>query len=710
MGNIAHGHYLKSSTDTRTPGALITMGFAARTDPQPESTWYHVHLWVANWTVRRSRRRTGLVEREHGTTAEAAAALVDTWACREKSTWLYAHKTGFDLLISWLLPQLTALGWELSSRHALTSGGGFITLHKGHRRYERKDRTQPGGRPVVQDKWAHSLTIADSGSLWNKPLAQLAAEADTPLPSDPVDSDDQAAFLARARAEVTIVRSWLLDTMDWWDANQQGIWSPTGAGLGWQTYRARLGERQVVIDRDPARLAFAHAAIYGGRRDTARVGNPGCPPYGEIDYEAAYPTIAAQCPLPASYGGQLDPARLGQVLRNRPSAGVIADVTITTPVPLWPMRVGQDTYYPTGTFRTLLAGPELKAAWQAGAVRAVHEAHWWRLSRHLAPWASWVLPRIRPGGDLVPAPVRVLLKLASRAVIGKFAQRGFRTLPYRDEPRPGLFTRPAQELYCVNPLPGWKLGDPQPEGYEAVFSRRLGTVTSLDGTSWISFNDAVGDHELPAVLAFIEAHVRSRLSRLLTGPLAAAVVQYDTDGLIVSLPLLRQLAAGRGRRTWHRRDVPAGPDEVLAELNEASWPLRLREKSVIGRLILYGPQHLVTDRGHKLAGVPAGAVEARPGVWRAEVTRDLAWQSANAPPGTLGRPLADFTVTGPYTGGWVTADGAVLAPEAEVDAQGANRLVEWARTAAAASGAVLAAVQARWAAGLYDPGACHANG
>lgn len=225
----------------------------------------------------------------------------------------------------------------------------------------------------------------------------------------------------------------------------------------------------------------------------------------------------------------------------------------------------------------------------------------------------------------------------------------------------------------------------------------------LDGVYYISEADQRGDHERPAVLAWVEAHVRTRLSALIAGPYRGAVVQWDTDGFIVSLPRLGELAIDRGYvRSQYGRPV-ADIDRMVEHWCEEAWPLTIRKKTVMDRIVLYGPQHVVGDTMVKLAGVPRGAVLVRPGVYKADIRPRLGRTGPDDPAGISAPRSAEFTINGPYSAGWVLADGSVRSPETTVDDDGCNRLTPWSETRWAGAGDQLGALQALWTTGLYTP-------
>lgn len=652
-------HYLKPTTAGTTPGTVIFLAAhpaAATSEDQDGASGV---VWNAVCHYRRHRRYAGEVVEAESTGAAALAGQLDAWAGTAEAAWCYAYDTVAVLNAAQLAEELCALGWELSRQFGTSARAMWVVLHKGKRVKARSDRTGPDGNAAQRVTWSHTLTITDAQAL------NIIAGRD--VESCKLDAHALAAPV--------------LTLMDWWDGQGLGRWSVTGAALGWTSYRATLRPKQVVIDHDPDLIAYERAAVYGGRRDVALVGTPGAPQYAEMDFEGAYPTIAAECPLPCAYGGKIDVASLDPKHYHNPSVGIIAEVTITTGEARWPCRVDGKVFYPVGTFRTTLAGPDLAEAWDKNVIVQVHEAHWYRMSRHMGPWGTWVKGLIAASPDEVSDPVRRAVKHWSRAVIGKFAQRGWSTKPW-----------------VGPPCDGWVIEETPILGK----AHRVVTV-GLDGVYFLSEADQRGDHERPAVLAFVEAHVRTRLSRLISGPYRSAVVQWDTDGLIVSLPRLGSCAAAQGyTRSQYGRAVP-DVDSVLEHWCDLSYPLVIRKKTVMDHLVLYGPQHVVADTMVKLAGVPRGAELVRPGVYRAEIRPRLGRSGPDDAGGIAPVRTAEFAINGPYAAGWVLADGIVRPPESYVDDDGINRLLTWETTRWAAAGEELSALQALWAGALYTP-------
>lgn len=679
---LGTAHYLKPAGACSTPAAVIILDSETRTIERDGLEIEQLRWWEASCTWRADRRRQGETWRANGADAQAAAEAVNAWASYGKTTWLYGHNVGFDLVTTGLAAALCLLGWELSAKFGIGKQGMWCILHKGRRVSTRGGK--PGDRRAGEQRvrWDHTLTIADSGSIWPQRLADLDQYTGTDKPVVNFKNATDAEIEARCRADVDILRALILQLMTWWDAQGLGVWSVTGAGLGWQTYRSTLSLKSVVVDHDPGLIAWERAAVYGGRRDIFRHGQLPAGRYAEIDFEAAYPAIAANVPLPAKMTGPVLDVHRQLALKGEVPAGMLAEVTIDTDTARWPVRHAGRVFYPTGRFRTVLAAPDIQAAADAGALAAVHQGYMYVMTGHLRPWARMVLAWAQGAADAECPALRPAAKHWSRAVIGKFAQRGWRTEPW-----------------VGPPVEGWAV-----EETIGMYDGTRGAITGLAGTWYISWADQRGEHERPAVLAFVEAHVRARLGRLIAGRYGQAVVQCDTDGLMASIHQLTMIAAATGRKWQRGRQVPWTPDDVIAQWTEASWPLVMREKQLHQKVTLHGPQQVILDGYPRCAGLPKGAWQTGEQTWAARLWPGLAWQAAHGPPDGYARPVQPYVVAGPYCAGWALADGTVTPAEAFLDIRGMTGLKLWRLTSWAAAGYVLGPRQAAWAEGYWEGG------
>ncbi len=644
-------HRLRPNDKVWTPASVIVLDTEADSVSDAAGDRLTMRLWVACHVDRREvRRKQGPATWGWGAHPDSLAGWIDSRFRGRDNIWLYAHNLNFDLAVTDLIGTMTAQGWTLGD-FSVTAGAPWLRLGRGRRTL------------TVVDSWSWLPTAVES-------LATLVGRTKVPLPP-PEGTDEQ--WWERCASDVEITARSLFALMDWWDREKLGRWTISGAGCGWNAMRhIDAGERH-VIDVEPALVAQDRQAVRGGRKDSTVVRSEHGGPWVEMDLRAAYPTVARELPLPVSRGWTFDSLPLdSRWLRSR-QYGVVAVAHIRCDRPRYPVKIGGVNWYPTGEFRTVLAGPELRWAAENGDLVAIGAGQAHKLGWALKPWATWVLDPSRGGTCDVPAVAQVAAKAWGRAVLGKFAARGHST----------------EMLEGVVPA-GWNI--------EEMWDRRVGRPgahVTIGGQAYSCTFDLDTENCYPAVLAWIESEVRVRLGRVLEA-LDGAWWTTDTDGLMVDMGRVTQWAKWGIVTLGNQPRDPIGLGEALGlALRPLTSPLELRPKAMYDSLAVLGPQHLVAGPERRYSGVAKAAVEAAPGEFRSRDWPSLKWQMGHSPPGTYTRPERKMTFRAPTVHRWVLADGSAVPVEARITASGENSLVPWLETATAASGAVLAEAQYR---------------
>jgi hypothetical protein len=604
-------HRLRFNESVRAPRAYLVIDTESRQTDVEDQVVHSLRLWAA----RRRRRRPGVAEERRvtdwwGRTAAELATTVELATAGEPSLWVFAHNLSYDLVTSALPLELTSRGWRVTQL-AVTGDSPWLRLSKGRRH----------------------LTLADSWGWVRESLERVGAAvggAKLPLPEEDAD---EALWLARCQGDVQLLDQALQQLMDWWERRRLGVWSLTGASTGWNAMRHFRPQDRMVVDPDPAALGRDRLAVYGGRRETWAIHEPRRGAWVDMDFRHAYPQVAAQLLLPRRREGAFDSLPVDSPYIDGGNKGVLAEVLLETRVPRWPVRWQGQVFYPVGRFRTVLADPEIAEARRLGCLLEVGSGnvHW--LGQALQEWAQWVI-RVDEGTEPDTPPVAALCAHAwGRTVIGKWAQHSFQT----------------EELSC-SPVAGWGIEEGLLHG-----TGRKAAMVDLGGRRWWVRSDQEGENAYPAVLAWVESHVRLRLSRLLEQVEEQELVQCDTDGLIVD--------AWAGAR--------------LEQLEGVTEPLVIRRKRGIRELGIWGPQHLKVDGRLRFAGLAARAQEVDYNRYAVRGWPKLAWQMGHSEPGAYRQPLQTFRLSGPYTHRWVLASGRTVPVTAAGDGREAFRPLPW---------------------------------
>lgn len=648
-------HYLPGNKREWSPDVILYLDTETRTVIDGDKSIEVLALWCARLDVRlRNGRGVRTVGDSTGPDAASLAAWITAAVKGRTTIWGFCHNLAFDLVTTRLPVVLCGAGWTVTDA-AVSGSAPWMRLAKGSTR----------------------LTLVDSHSWLPHPLEDIGRAVGLHKPALPVDADDDLGLAERCWADVNIMGTAMNRLLDWWDCNALGNWTISGAGCGWNAMRHIRPPVRPTINPDVDGIRSDRSAIHGGRRGAWQVGQRVNGPFLELDFRNAYPTIAATTHLPSRRMARFDSMQLDNWRLTDERWGVIANVHIRTEVPRWPVRVAGATFCPTGEFRADLAGPEITEALRLGALVSVGSGYVHQLQPHLAPWAEWVLQLANGQIEGAPEVAALAGKAWSRSVIGKWATRGY--------------TREALGAAVTD---GW--------GYEQTWDHETasrGALIDLGGQRWLTYAAGDAEQAYPAVLAWIESETRCRISRVIEAIGPRAVLQCDTDGLIVSERLLGTPAAKGTVIAPSDLTGPARTRWVLDQLRPLTHPLILRVKATHDTVKILGPQHVQTPTRRAYSGLPAVAQPRTEhnqlscpdrqactrGSHRVVVEDEFVYQSWPKLPWQLGhgdvrgyvRPTVSVTVRGPYAPGWVTTTGVVVPPETRLDTAGSTVLLSW---------------------------------
>lgn len=642
----AKPHYLPHNKISWSPPTTVYIKTLTRVVPDSDPEALELSGWMAHIVKRRDVKPGQWIKRYgHGRTARGLADWLIEHTRGRETTWIFTHNAALDLITTRLPLVLHAAGYDVTDA-SLSGSAPWIRLARGSRR----------------------LCVVDSFSWLPHTPAELADRTGVPLPRRKTDEADDDWAARSGRHDLNVVTDAMESLLEWWDKYELGKWSVSGPSTGWHAMRHTPTPERVVIDPDPVRIAADRGAIHGGRRGAWLVGSRQLGPFLELDFANAYPAIAAGLPLPSRRGASFDSMALDNWRLTSDRWGIIADCTIVTNTPRYPVRFPGGTFCPVGRFRTILAGPEITDALRLGDLAAVGPGITHQLNHHLRPWAEWTLATLRNYDGDVPVSAQLFAKHCSRAVVGKWAARAYE--------RTDLGTAPTIS---------WGFTEGWDHDSHARFS-----IVSLAGQQWSSTVAGDAEQAYPGIFAWIESATRVRLTRVIDAIGEGAIIQCDTDGLIVSERLLGTAAARGSLRAPAGLPGAARTQWVLEQLVPLTDPLDLRIKKTHKTIRVLGPQHVDKPGDRKFAGLPKLAREIEPDVYQYKQWPGLASQLSYGDPGHYLRPETTVRINGPYAPGWVLEDGRVVPVECTIRDDGTNRLLGWHDTANRPRGAVLA--------------------
>lgn len=611
-------HWLRENAQERSPFRVLVLDTETRPLDATAPGHEVLRLWCARLTRRKGDQpRLPRHQDFEGKTAAQLADLIDGLARADRTLWIMAHNLNFDLAVTALPVELCARGWRISEG-ALTTDSPWCRLVKGSRRL------------AVADTWSWLPAGLDE-------IARMLSMRKLQLPDE---TADDATWYARCRRDVAITSRAILQLLDWWDAGAYGNWSITGPATGWSSYRHQRPAPRVLVDPDPVARQLEMRAVTGGRRETLRLGTLPAGLYADLDISTAHLVAMSECALPMRRIRAFDSLPIDDVRLRSPVLDVLAECEVECQAPRYPWDSGKGVFYPVGRFRTVLAGPELREAARRGELRSIGRGYVYLLREHMAPWARWLASLLDSKNTQTPPMARLAAKHWSRCVPGKWAGHSSEVIDRRPDPRPGWGVER-----------GWIV-----DGHRPADFLRVG------GELWTIARDEWADDAFPAILAWIQAHTRVAVGRMIDA-LGSAVVSCNTDGVLVDVD---RVPLGRHTIGQLRGLGPTAKlrhlDARLVRLDRQLRPFSVRIKAAAGAVTMISPQHLILDHERRLAGIPRRAQLLRKGRYRFTAWPRLRVQLARPVP--IGyqtiRRTVDLEAIPPT--GWLLIDGRVIPP------------------------------------------------
>lgn len=590
---MRRAHYLQRLKSARYPREL--MAFDCETEPHYVDELTVEHKLVFGWACySRWQHEAYWTDPQwfRFETGEELWQWVHETARPKKTTYIYSHNVNFDWQATSALQLLPTLGYQCDQ--AILEDPPNAFRFRGH---------------------GKSLRLLDSFNYFYASLKQIGDRIGLPkldMPNDWLDPTLADQYCIR---DTEIVLRAIQEWIAWLRRNELGSLAISLAAQSMNAYRYRFMDHDIYIDDNDKARALERRSYFGGRVEAWQVSTP-VDSVTSLDINSMYPYVMREESYPVKLNTVLKRATPAELQRWLKVKCAVADVTIRTDEPAYPLREDDKLLFPVGEFRTVLTTPELKHALSARRVQAIHEV---ALYDHAPIFTSYMdtLYALRVEAMNAEDDTAVyFIKKMINSLYGKWAQRGGHEeiIGYTDDLSLRVereFDLDTREEYRIRYIGG-------------VITRR-----SLDTESRQSF---------PAISSHVTAHGRMLLWRLMQQAGLEHVYYVDTDSLHVD-------AFG----LWNLLDE-IDPQRLGA----------LKVEKCIARAIYYGPKDYYLDGAQKTKGVRAKATEVARGEYEQDQFVSLRGACLR---GHSGGPLVRRVrkkLRRVYTKGTVDASGRVL--------------------------------------------------
>jgi hypothetical protein len=296
----------------------------------------------------------------------------------------------------------------------------------------------------------------------------------------------------------------------WVADNNLGMFRYTAAGQAYAAYRHRFMAGKISVHDNRTIKQLERRAYFGGRTEVFRLGHFTETVY-QLDSNSLFPFTMREHAVPYILDRYEERCEYLSLLPSLRWENSIAEVELCTPTNTFPLRTPKYVLYPTGTYRTVLAGPELAEAKKRGYIQKMGSWAEYSTDRIFTQFVDvlWAMRQEykRAGNRLYEQFTKRLMN----SLYGKFAQLSAAWIDIDNDKTMLPWTQRQHfngltQQWEVYRSFGWQMQKMQPK-------------KEIPGT-------------FVAISAFVTAHARMRMNTLRTIAGRRNVYYQGVDGII----------------------------------------------------------------------------------------------------------------------------------------------------------------------------------
>jgi len=222
----------------------------------------------------------------------------------------------------------------------------------------------------------------------DRPLSEIQDLLGSGAVLEPAGVDMDACWHEYQHERVLTVHAAASAICRWIMENDLGNMASTVAGQAMQSYRRSGLNTPILTHTMPKFVQLEEQSHFGGQILTPTLGAV-MEPIAVYDVNALFPYCMSRYPMPYKPLNYCDDCTLADLRRATTEAGVIAKVTIDSPIVPYPRRIKQAAVYQSGRFVTTLAGEDLVEALSRNHVHEVHAVATFACCDLFSQWCGW---------------------------------------------------------------------------------------------------------------------------------------------------------------------------------------------------------------------------------------------------------------------------------------------------------------------------------
>jgi len=329
--------------------------------------------------------------------------------------YLFAHNIAFDIMVLDLAQYFLEIGVE--TRPPIQNNAMFLWRVKTAR---------------------GTLEFINTGNYVLRPLADIGEDLGIPklaIDFGDVTDDELITYCAR---DVEILKVFIFKMVQWLRDNNLGSFKSTIASLAFSVYRYKFMNIPIGIHNDGLALKIERKGYKGGRTEVHQMGNFNSVIYGYYDINSMYPFVMKDENLPTKYLGYEHQPTLSTIKEYMKDYYIIADVTITTDKPFFPIKFNPNYHtientnidpttgkliFPIGTINSVLHHDELAYAIEENMPIEIHGFTYYKRGKIFSEYVDFFTKMKIQADEVNNKTDRLFAKLMLNSLYGKWGQK-----------------------------------------------------------------------------------------------------------------------------------------------------------------------------------------------------------------------------------------------------------------------------------------------
>ncbi len=366
-------------------------------------TIFEPFLWSAIYSRYRAETKCWIDKQYHGVDISGFWDKVERYAYNKEKLVLSSHHLEPDFVPLHGIQQLQSRGWIL---------GKYITHNKMLYFEFSKDRRK--------------IVITNSGNIFPGSIEKWGTALGIPKLTMPKSKQLNKQWVDYCMRDCEVLLAMWHNYLEFLDIHNMGNLQFTAASQAMTTYRHRFMPKAIAIHHDPRVMALERLSYHGGRFQALQIGKIKASPIWRLDINSMYGNIMAKTELPYELRGYQNGCRTDKLEWLMKRYAVIAELTIQSHEPFFPIIENNKVKYPTGRYTSVFCTPEINYIMENCDIRKIGKIAWYRKYPILSDYAKYFMSLRQDYKITGNKGYEELAKLFVNSLYGKFGQYGYK--------------------------------------------------------------------------------------------------------------------------------------------------------------------------------------------------------------------------------------------------------------------------------------------